>query len=135
MIISKIRDSEKTIKKFEKSLNEKNFFHYLDKLYERAQKYNKMRALKTSLIFMNEIENRVDKEDGKIRFLETKINDMRKILSKSTIDEINITIFNDFLSLFSNENELIGEINNLKSYFKYTGDTTIIEKYLTFNFK
>jgi hypothetical protein len=58
----------------------------LDKLYERAQKYNKMRALKTSLIFMNEIENRVDKEDGKIRFLETKINDMSKILSKSTID-------------------------------------------------
>ena len=135
MIISKIRDSEKTLKKFLKSLNEKNFIQSLDKLYERAQKFNKMRALKTSLIFMNEIENRVDKEEGKIRFLETKINDMRKILTKSTIDEINVGILNDFLSLFSSENELLEEINNLKNYFKSTEDTTIIEKYLIFNLK
>ena len=134
-IISKIRDCEKTIKKFEKSLNEKNFLNYLDKLYERAQKFNKMRLLKTSLIFLNEIENRVDKEDGKIKYLESKINDMRKLLSKSTIEEINKNILDDFLSLFENEDELYIEINNLKSYFKSTEDTSIIEKYLSFNLK
>lgn len=69
MINSKIRNSDKSIKNFEKSLQEKNFIYTLDKLYERAQKYNKMIILKTTLIFMNELENRVDKEEGKIKFL------------------------------------------------------------------
>lgn len=47
MINSKIRNSDKSIKNFEKSLQEKNFIYTLDKLYERAKKYNKMIILKT----------------------------------------------------------------------------------------
>ena len=59
---------------------------------------------------MGEIENRVDKEEGKIRYFESKINDMRKILSIRTINEIDKAIYLDFLSLFQNEDELILEI-------------------------
>ena len=135
IINSKIRYSEKTLKKFEKNLKEKNFCDYLEKLYERAKKYNKMIQLKTSKIFMGEIENRVDKEEGKIRYFESKINDMRKILSIRTINEIDKAIYLDFLSLFQNEDELILEIKNLKAYFKFSDDTSIIEKYLIFNLK
>ena len=135
LINSKLRDSDKSIKKFEKSLEEKGFINRLDKLYERAQKYNKMIILKTSLIFMNELENRVDKEDGKIKFLEAKINDIRKILSIKTINEINNKLLLDFLSIFENENELLNEISNLKNYFKVSDDTSLIEKYLSFHLK
>jgi len=134
-INSKLRDSDKSIKKFDKSLQEKNFINSLDKLYERAQKFNKIIILKTASIFMNELENRVDKEDGKIKFLETKINDIRKILSIKTINEINNKLLFDFLSLFENENELLNEIRNLKNYFKVSDDTSLIEKYLSFHLK
>ena len=88
MINSKIRGLDKSIKIFDKSLKEKDFINRLDKLYERALKFNRMIILKTTLIFMNELENRVDKEDGKIKFLEIKINNIRKILSIKTINEI-----------------------------------------------
>lgn len=135
IIDSKLRDSDKSIKKFDKSLQEKDFINSLDKLYERAQKFNKIIILKTASIFMNELENRVDKEDGKIKFLETKINDIRKILSIKTINEINNKLLLDFLSLFENENELLNEIRNLKNYFKVSDDTSLIEKYLSFHLK
>ena len=134
-IKTKIRYSEETLKKFEKNLKEKNFSDDLDKLYERAKKYNKMIQLKTSTIFLGELENRVDKEEGKIRYFENKINDMRKILSIRTINEIDKTIYLNFLSLFQDEDELILEIKNLKTYFKCNDDTSIIEKYLSFNLK
>ena len=135
MINSKIRDLDKSIKKFDKSLQEKDFINRLDKLYERALKFNRMNILKTTLIFKNELENRVDKEDGKIQFLEAKINNIRKILSIKTINEINSKLLLDFLSLFENENELLNEINNLKNYFKVSEDTSLIEKYLSLHLK
>jgi len=135
IINSKLRDSDKSIKIFDKSLQEKGFINSLDKLYERAQKFNKIIILKSTLIFMNELENRVDKEDGKIRFLEDKINYLRRILSIKTINEINNKLLLDFLSLFENENELLNEIRNLKNYFKVSDNTSLIEKYLSFHLK
>ena len=135
IIISKIRDSEKLFKKFKKSINENNFSEKLDKLYERALKFHKMITLKASSIFLNELENRLENEDGKIKFLENKINEMKKILSRKTIDQLDNIFLNDFFSLFSNEKELIFEIDNLKSYFKFKDDISNIEKYLLYNFK
>ena len=44
------------------------------------------------------------------------MKNIRKILSKKTINEINNKLLLEFLFLFENENELLPEINNLKIY-------------------
>ena len=134
-ITYKIREVEKPIKKFLKTINESNFSSTLEQLYRRAKLYNEIKILKVSSIFLNELENRVDSEKEKINYLENKINDMRKILSLLSIKNIDKIFFNEFLSLFENEDELIEEINNLKKYFKTVDNNLIIEKYLIYSFK
>ena len=130
-----LKELEKPLKKFIKALNEENFSNKLEKLYERSLKYDKIHVLKTSTIFLAELENRVDKEKVKMNYLENKINDMKQILSPSTIKNIDKNIFNDFLSLFDNEKDLLEEIDKLKEYFKIKTNTTIIEKYLIYKLK
>ena len=135
IIDKKIMYSGQELKKFENSINEKDFLKALDKLSKRANKYNKMKKLKLSNIFLDELENRVDKEDKKLIYFENEINQFKKLLSIETINEIDKNIFLKFLSLFRDENELISEIHNLKSYFNFNEDTSIIEQYLSFELK
>ena len=130
-----LKELEKPLKKFLKALNEQNFLSNLEKLYERALKYDKINLLKTSLIFIIESENRVDKEKEKMNYLEIKINGMKNILSTSTVTKLDNNIINDFLSLFESENELLKEIENLKNYFNIKENTSIIEKFLRYKLK
>ena len=137
LINSKLRliYSEKQLKKFDKSLNE-CFLDNLNKLFEKAKKFKKMINLKICRILMDKLENRIDIEDDEIvRYLENKINDTRKILSKKTMNEMSKETFFVFLSFFKGEEELIFEIKNLKAYFDFNEDTSILEKYLSFEFK
>ena len=135
-ITRKISDSEKVLQNFLNSLNDKNFKYELDKLYKRAQKFNKIKELgKTASIFLSDLENKVEKEEKKIKILENKIINLKNILSEKTINEIDNNFINEFLLLFSNDNEMIDEINKLKTYFKYEEDTSIIEKYLSFKLR
>ena len=129
------KDNEKPIKKFIDYVNGKNFSEKFEKLYERGLKYNKIITLKMSSIFINELENKIDKELGKLKYLEKSLLDMKKILSIETLKEMDTNILNQFLSLFEDEDELIEEINNLKKYLKYEEDTVITEKYLKYKLK
>ena len=135
LINSRIRELEKQIKKFILDMAEKHFTEKLEKLYERALKYEKIITLKISSIFIFELENKVDKEIEKIKYLDNRINSMRKILFISSVKEVDKNIFNEFLALFGDEEELKIEINNLKKYFKIEENTSIIEKYLIYKFK
>ena len=130
-----LKELDKPLKKFIKTINESNFSDKIDKLYERALKFDKIKLLRTSSIFINELENRVDKEKEKMNYLEDKINDMKNILSPLTITKIDINIFNEFLSLFENEDKLFEEIDNLKNYFNIESDTSIIERFLKYKLK
>ena len=60
---------------------------------------------------------------------------MKNILSPLTITKIDINIFNEFLSLFENEDKLFEEIDNLKNYFNIESDTSIIERFLKYKLK
>ena len=134
-IILRIKEVDKPLKKFLKAINETHFSNVFEKLYIRAKKYDKLKAFKVSSIFLNELENKVDKEIEKINYLENKINNMRKILSVLSVKEIDQNYFNEFLSLFLNKDELIDEIKNLKKYFEIEENTSIIEKYIIYKFK
>ena len=127
----RLKERDKSIKEFLNLINESNFSDKLDKLYERSLKYNKIKTLKLSIIFFNELENRVDKEEEKMNYLENKINDMKKILSPITVGNN----FDEFLYLFEDEKELLDEINKLKKYFNIDYDTSIIENYLIYKLK
>ena len=108
----RIKEVEKPIKKFLKTINEIHFSDTLEKLFKRAKKYDEIKTFKVSTIFLNELENKKDKEKEKINYLENKINNMRKILSVFSIKDVDQNNFKDFLALFGNKDELIEEINN-----------------------
>ena len=63
-----LKELDKPLKKFIKTINESNFSDKIDKLYERALKFDKIKLLRTSSIFINELENRVDKEKEKMNY-------------------------------------------------------------------
>ena len=129
-------DKPKHIKKFILIKKDKNFLEKIEKIFEKSQKYNKIKLLKLSSIFIKELENKVDKEVEEMTYLEIRINDMRKILTKISMKDIDKNLFNQFLSLFENENQLIEEIINLKKFFKMEKeDTSTIEKFLVCKFK
>ena len=133
IIISKIKQSENSLEKFDKKLNEKNIQKEIDNLYDRAIKYKNMKNLKVTSIFLNRIENKIEKEEEKIKYLEYNLNEIKNILSLNTIDKVEKNIFNEFLKLFSDKDSLLNEIKNLKSYFIINEDTSNIENYLFYN--
>ena len=135
MIISKIKDSEETLHKFEKNIKDNNVKQEIDKLYERVKKYNKMKNYKVTSIFINELENKLEKEEEKIKYLENKLNGVKNILSFDTIKDIPQTFLEEFLLLFPDENSLKKEIENLSSYFNLVINTSDVEKYLFFKLK
>ena len=102
----RIKEVEKPIKIFLKTINEIHFSDTLEKLFTRAKKYDEIKTFKVSTIFLSELENKMDKEKEKINYLENKINNMRKILSVFSIKDIDQNNFKDFLSLFGNKVEL-----------------------------
>ena len=134
-IAMKINEIKNPLNKFIKSIKEKNFFEKLEQLFERSIKYKEIKTLKVSAIFITELENKVDKEIEKISYLENRINEMRKIFSLSSIKDIDKSIFEEFLFLFENENELKNEISIMEKYFKMTNIDLIIEKYLIYKYK
>ena len=137
LIISKIKYSDKSLQKFEENLKQQNFLKQIDQLFERVKKFNKMKTLKVTSIFLNELENKIEKEEEKIKYLENRINEAKKILSIVTIKEIDKNLLYEYLSLFQDKESLLNEINNLKFYFNINLDenSSLIENYLFFNLK
>ena len=138
LILSNNIHSETLVQKFIKSLNDpknKKNKCVIDELYERAQKYNKIKKLKVSAIFLAELENKVEKEDKKFKSLENSINSFKNILSEKTISKVDKKIFTEFLLLFTDNEQINEEIKNIKIYFNFEGNTSIIEKYIFYRFK
>ena len=133
MVNSAIGYLDKSIKKFEQNFEEKK--DSFNELFKRVEKFSKMTSLKGHLLFIDELEIRIDEEDGKLKFLETKLKELSKFLSIKTINEKNSELLVKYLSLFEDENELLIDFNKLKSYFIVIDDTFIIEKYLSFQLK
>ena len=133
MVNSAIGYLDKSIKKFEQNFEEKK--DSFNELFKRVEKFSKMTSLKGHLLFIDELKIRIDEEDGKLKFLETKLKELSKFLSIKTINEKNSELLVKYLSLFEDENELLIDFNKLKSYFKVIDDTFIIEKYLSFQLK
>jgi hypothetical protein len=73
MVNSAIGYLDKSIKKFEQNFEEKK--DSFNELFKRVEKFSKMKSLKGHLLFIDELEIRIDEEDGKLKFLETKLKE------------------------------------------------------------
>jgi hypothetical protein len=73
MVNSAIGYLDKSIKKFEQNFEEKK--DSFNELFKRVEKFSKMTSLKGHLLFIDELEIRIDEEDGKLKFLETKLKE------------------------------------------------------------
>ena len=101
----------------------------------RMQKFNEIKhKFIFSQIFIEKLKYKIQKEEIKFNTFIEEIENMKNLLSFSTFDKINVSVLNEMLFLYSNEDSLKNELRNLKEYFNYDSNIEYLEKYLLYKF-
>ncbi len=127
---------QNTLQKIDTILNKEGLLIKLNKIYERAKKFQIIEQFECGKMFIQIVETKLEKEEIKFEEIISNLNEMKQIFEKETLFQMNEGKFIKFLNLFNNEESFLQELKKLKEFFGIEDkENDEIIEYLKFNFR